>query len=42
MNILILTNNPNRASFRRRIEVYLDILRKSSVRFKPNDMIKET
>ncbi len=31
MNLLILTNNPNRASFRQRIEVYLGILRKSGI-----------
>jgi glycosyltransferase involved in cell wall biosynthesis len=31
MNLLILTNNPNRASFRQRIAVYLDMLRKNSI-----------
>jgi hypothetical protein len=31
MNLLILTNNPNRASFRQRIEVYLGILRESGI-----------
>lgn len=31
MKLLILTNNPNRASFRQRIEVYLDTLRTNGV-----------
>ena len=31
MNLLILTNNPNRASFRQRIEVYLDTLRTNGI-----------
>jgi glycosyltransferase involved in cell wall biosynthesis len=31
MNLLILTNNPNRASFRQRIEIYLGILRESGI-----------
>ena len=31
MNILVITNNPNRASFRQRIEVYLDTLRTKGV-----------
>jgi glycosyltransferase involved in cell wall biosynthesis len=31
MNLLVLTNNPARASFRQRIEVYLDILRDNSI-----------
>jgi hypothetical protein len=32
VNILVLTNNPARASFRQRIEVYLDILRDNGIR----------
>ncbi len=31
MNLLILTNNPNRASFRQRIEAYLDALRDNGI-----------
>ena len=31
MNLLILTNNLNRASFRLRIEVYLDTLRANGI-----------
>ena len=31
MNLLILSNNPNRASFRQRIAVYLDILRANGI-----------
>ena len=31
MNILVLTNNPTRASFRQRIAVYLDALRAQGV-----------
>jgi len=31
MKLLIITNNPNRASFRQRIGVYLDILRDSDI-----------
>jgi len=31
MNLLVLTNNPERASFRLRIEVYLDILRDNGI-----------
>jgi len=31
MNILVITNNPNRASFRQRIEVYLDMLRTNGI-----------
>jgi glycosyltransferase involved in cell wall biosynthesis len=31
MNLLILTNNPKRASFKQRIEVYLDILRNNNI-----------
>jgi len=31
MNLLVLTNNPARASFRQRIEVYLDILRDNGI-----------
>ncbi len=31
MKLLILTNNPNRASFRQRIEIYLDILRDNGI-----------
>ncbi len=31
MNILVITNNPNRASFRQRIEVYLDTLRTNGI-----------
>jgi glycosyltransferase involved in cell wall biosynthesis len=31
MELLILTNNPNRASFRQRIEVYLDTLRENGI-----------
>jgi glycosyltransferase involved in cell wall biosynthesis len=32
MRILILTNNPNRASFRQRIGAYCDILRRNAIR----------
>jgi hypothetical protein len=32
MNLLILTNNPDRASFRQRIGAYCDILRRSGIR----------
>jgi len=31
MNLLILTNNPNRASFRQRITIYLDALQANGV-----------
>ena len=31
MKLLIITNNPNRASFRQRVGVYLDILRDSDI-----------
>ena len=31
MNLLILTNNPDRASFRQRVVVYLDILREAGI-----------
>ena len=31
MNLLVLTNNPERASFRQRIGVYLDILRDNGI-----------
>ena len=31
MNLLVLTNNPERASFRLRIEVYLDVLRDNGI-----------
>jgi glycosyltransferase involved in cell wall biosynthesis len=31
MKLLVLTNNPNRASFRQRIEVYLDTLRTNGI-----------
>ncbi len=31
MNLLIITNNPDRASFRQRIEVYLDTLRTNDI-----------
>ena len=34
MNLLILTNNPNRASFRQRIGAYCDILRRNGIRCK--------
>ncbi|MCX5638735.1 MAG: hypothetical protein NTX52_13750 [Planctomycetota bacterium] len=31
MNLLIITNNPNRASFRQRIGVYIDALRSNGI-----------
>jgi glycosyltransferase involved in cell wall biosynthesis len=31
MNLLIISNNPDRASFRQRIEIYLDILRANGI-----------
>jgi glycosyltransferase involved in cell wall biosynthesis len=31
MNLLVITNNPNRASFRQRIEIYLDLLSKNGI-----------
>ena len=31
MNLLVITNNPSRASFRQRIEIYLDILRQNGI-----------
>ncbi len=31
MKLLVLTNNPNRPSFRQRIEIYLDILRQNGI-----------
>jgi glycosyltransferase involved in cell wall biosynthesis len=31
MRLLILTNNPDRASFRQRVEVYLDLLRENGI-----------
>lgn len=31
MNLLVLTNNPERASFRQQIEVHLDILRDKGI-----------
>jgi glycosyltransferase involved in cell wall biosynthesis len=45
MNLLIVTNNPERASFRQRIEVYLDFLRDNNiecevVRFPPASLAR--
>jgi glycosyltransferase involved in cell wall biosynthesis len=45
MKLLIITNNPNRASFRQRIEVYLDTLRENDincevVRFPPGSLAR--
>jgi glycosyltransferase involved in cell wall biosynthesis len=31
VNLLVITNNPSRASFRQRIEIYLDILRQNGI-----------
>ena len=45
MNLLVLTNNPTRASFRQRIGVYLDILRDNGIecevaRFPPGSLAR--
>ena len=47
MNILVLTNNPTRASFRQRIAVYLEVLRNNGIecevaRFPPGSLARWT
>ena len=37
MNILVLTNNPTRASFRQRIEIYLNSLQENRI---SNEVVK--